>query len=1039
MKKLLFILLIVNSIFVKAQEHFPTQRIFDGNKASLIKKDWKVMTSQHFEVNFYGKNINTATYTAQLAETAYEKINHIIGFSPYERTKIFLYESKDDHEGIKKEIETKNLLDDKLNDSKINLIIEGTSKNFQQNLIKNIATIFVHDILYGGNVKDAIQNTLLLSVPEWFSNGLVSFILNNNEDINFAQDEKIINYLHANNFSKIDHLKNEEAKSIGHSMWHFIAEKYGKENISGILNLTRIIRNEKTSISSTLNTPFLTFVKEWRNYYLAKNENLTKNQGLTASNNNDYLNKVLSTKNYSAIKINSEGNMYGLMKANDNELTLTIYDNTKQKDSTLFKEKTKKKFKNPLFAWKNNESIALIYQKNETNFIQIIDTNIPKTRTNKLKEARKLNITGNILSFDIKNDELVVSIEKNGQIDIYNYNTKKETSQQLTNDAFDDLEPVFYGKTNHFLFISNRSKDSLNSEKASLKTIENQQAIFLHEGTANKTLVKKIYTSTGSVSNITTNNENEFYFIENAQEYNQLKKYSKVDSSIMRVWIGDKNIVQANYNTNKKQLFLQSSNNKYFQIENQLLNEDISIQKTPIQKTTPVVNKNSLIQIQTKSNLILKPGEVDTENYVFDENNINSTILTKSKWQTNAYSKTKTIVRQIRQPNLKVKGPTNFKNNLNLTSTDNGFQADPRGLGYKVDFTMNDQLDQYGLQIGAFSTFDLKNIDIYAGFNYNLGRLKIGPRIDRKSLYVGEENLVEIRTTNSKYAIQSAYIINQNTRFTLSPYYIYNKIEQINSPIANEAITTYAGIKSEFIFDNTTKGLDNRIKNGNSFLLKYKNNKSIKIKNQDFGRITADYRHYFNFGKDFILATRLYGQHSFGKNPKKILLGGMDNWISNKFNLKYLSYNGEAETDDIIENYFMIDLSTNLRGFELNKANGTNNLLMNIELRIPFAKYILNGDVTSKFLTNMQLVPFLDMGAVWTGSINQLNVTTIGSENVGSQIIKIKNYKDPYLLGLGLGLRTNVLGSYLKYDLAWGKEYKQFNKPISYITLGYEF
>ncbi|MBP6386648.1 MAG: hypothetical protein KA313_06490 [Pseudarcicella sp.] len=1040
MKKILLAILIVHSFLTSAQEHYPTQRIFNKNKAKTVKKDWKVMSSQHFEVNFYGKNANTATYTAQLAETAYEKISNTLGFSPYEKTKIFLYEASDYTEGINKDIDSKSLLDDKINDPKLNLIIEGTSKNFQQNLIKNITTLYIHDMLYGGNVKDAIQNSLLLNTPEWFTKGLVAYILNNNDDLNFAQNQLVINYLNANNFSKIDHLKNDEAQAIGQSMWHFIAEKYGKENISGILNLTRIIRNEKVSMSSTLNTPFMTIVKDWKSYYLNKHDQIAQLEKIKNETKINFTNHLLQrNKSNADLKINPKGTSYGLLEYGNNEISLKLIDKQSKKDTILFRNKNNKNIGKPLFKWKNNQSIVLISQTNNINYLQTIDLNNTKSRESKTKEARKMSITGNILSFDIneKTNELVASVEKNGQIDIFIYNIKKETFQQITNDAFDDLEPTFSKKSNDFLFISNRNNDSLNVEKATLKTIDNQQSVFLYEG---KKITKKIYTSNGSIANISTNNENEFYFIENSDGINQLKKYTKADSSTKRVWISDKAIAKASYNEATRQLLVQSSHNDYYQLENQSLDNNIELDLKTEQISTQET-KTDKPQNKTKStkSLVLKPGEVDTENYIFEENNINSRVVSKSNWRTNTYSKTKATPKPLKQPNLKVKGPYNFRNSIDLTSTENGFQSDPRGLGYRIDVALNDQLDQYEIDLGGFTTFDLKNIDLYAGFNYNFGPFKVGPRVDRKSLYVGDENLTELRTTNSKYAINSTYVISKNARLALSPYYIYNKVEQINTPVVNESITTYAGIKSEFIFDNSTIGIDNRPKSGNKFLLKYENNKSIKIKNEDFGRFTADFRHYFNLGGDFTFATRFYGQHSFGKSPKTILFGGMDNWISERFSQNFIKENGNILLNEVIENYFLLDFSTNMRGFELGKSNGKNNLLINTELRIPVAKYLFNNDVTSKFLTNLQLATFLDAGAVWTGNINELNTTVLGSETEGSQIIKIKNYKEPYLLGIGFGFRTTVLGNYLKYDLAWGKEFKNFNKPISYFTLGYEF
>jgi hypothetical protein len=62
-------------------------------------------------------------------------------------------------------------------------------------------------------------------------------------------------------------LTGPEATLVGQSIWNYIAERYGKDNISNILNLTRIIRTEQTSVASTLGISFTRFLKDWRDFY----------------------------------------------------------------------------------------------------------------------------------------------------------------------------------------------------------------------------------------------------------------------------------------------------------------------------------------------------------------------------------------------------------------------------------------------------------------------------------------------------------------------------------------------------------------------------------------------------------------------------------------------------------------------------------------------------------------------------------------------------------------------------------------------------
>ena len=52
---------------------------------------------------------------------------------------------------------------------------------------------------------------------------------------------------------------------------------------------------------------------------------------------------------------------------------------------------------------------------------------------------------------------------------------------------------------------------------------------------------------------------------------------------------------------------------------------------------------------------------------------------------------------------------------------------------------------------------------------------------------------------------------------------------------------------------------------------------------------------------------------------------------------------------------------------------------------------------------------------------------------------EIQNFKNPWLSGYGAGLRTVLLGYYMKFDIAWPIENYEVGKPKFYVTLGYDF
>lgn len=120
-------------------------------------------------------------------------------------------------------------------------------------------------MLYGGSLKEAVQSQLLLMVPDWYIKGIAAYIAENNNNHKFSEFRNRIDVLQN---QKLSSLKDADAELVGQSIWNYIALKYGKENISNILNLTRIIRNEQSSITSTLGVSFNKFLREWKSFYV---------------------------------------------------------------------------------------------------------------------------------------------------------------------------------------------------------------------------------------------------------------------------------------------------------------------------------------------------------------------------------------------------------------------------------------------------------------------------------------------------------------------------------------------------------------------------------------------------------------------------------------------------------------------------------------------------------------------------------------------------------------------------------------------------
>ncbi len=278
MKKALSLLFALISSSVFSQGYYAiTQEEFGQNRIQLRRLDWKTINSNNFEFNYYRGGEELARKAAKIAENEYRKVTEVLGYTPFTTMKIFLYNNEKQLLQSNIGLTTPILYDGgilNLSRSRIEIPYADNDSLFQENLVKQIAGLFVYDMLYGGSLKEVLQSSLLLTVPEWYMTGIAAYIAQ--DGMSPERIQQVNDVLLRNPDTKISNLSGPDAEIVGQSIWHYIAQRYGRDNISNILNLTRIIRTEQSSITSTLGISFNRFIGEWKNYYLKGGEQIVK-------------------------------------------------------------------------------------------------------------------------------------------------------------------------------------------------------------------------------------------------------------------------------------------------------------------------------------------------------------------------------------------------------------------------------------------------------------------------------------------------------------------------------------------------------------------------------------------------------------------------------------------------------------------------------------------------------------------------------------------------------------------------------------------
>lgn len=271
-------------------------------------------------------------------------------------------------------------------------------------------------------------------------------------------------------------------------------------------------------------------------------------------------------------------------------------------------------------------------------------------------------------------------------------------------------------------------------------------------------------------------------------------------------------------------------------------------------------------------------------------------------------------------------------------------------------------------------------------------------------------------------------------------------------------VYNWLSARTEYVFDNCIEGGTN-IRYGFRFKVFAEIQKDFPTQNKVlFDRVDVpvpvfnkrfftvlgfDARHYLKIYKQIIWANRVSGAASLGNARMIYYLGGYDNWIT--FGDKF-----DRNTPiNMNHGYAFQTLATPLRGFNQNARNGDKYLLINSELRVPIFSALFNAPIKSELIRNFQLIGFFDIGSAWEGLspfsnsnplFNRDIYNTDPSVSPPSVIVKLRQYRNPIIMGFGPGIRTSIFGYFMRLDAAWGYDTGELSKsPKIYFSLGTDF
>jgi hypothetical protein len=480
---------------LQAQFYNGSQMEFGKNRVQYEKIDWFFYRFDRFDVYFYQGGNELAEYTMRASDRSLRDLEKTFDFTLDKRIQIIIYnklsEQKQSNIGLVTDQQYNTGGVTTIVGTKLMLYFDGDYKNFEEQLRAGLARVMLDQMMYGGSFKDVIRNNTLLNLPEWYVEGLVSYL---STDWNTEVNNEVKDAVMSGRWEKFSQLTGKDARYGGHSIWKYVVESYGASVISNILYMTRVSRNADNGFLFVLGVSLKNLAAEWLHYY----DNMYyKQEDKMPLPEEKPLNRVRKrAQPYCAIehpKLSPNGQQLAFVWNDMGKVKVKLQDlGTKKKKTILrqgYRSYTTQDHSYPIVAWHPSGKLVSIITEHKGK-IKLFQYDL----TTKKRTWRELFYFEKILSVDYSDDgrEFVFSAVQMGRSDVYIYNIISNTYQKLTDDIFTDVDARFMDRSRKVIFSSDRTNDTLKQFDIKLLPKDLYHDIFIYDRDSKDLVLRRV-------------------------------------------------------------------------------------------------------------------------------------------------------------------------------------------------------------------------------------------------------------------------------------------------------------------------------------------------------------------------------------------------------------------------------------------------------------------------------------------------------------------------------------------------------------------
>ena len=310
---------------------------FGKNRVQYTDFLWTYNRFTNFDTYFYVGGQELAIYTGRTADKEIDDIEKLFDYRLDGRFQFIIYNKLSDLkqtniglEGEEQSANTGGLTH--INGTKVLLYFDGDYRHLKEQIRAGVAQVMVNQLMYGGSLKNRVQSAVLLNIPDWYLQGLISYV---SKGWSTEDDNKMRDGILSGKFRKFNTLASADPVFAGQSLWNYIIENYGSTSVSNLLYMTRINRNIENGFVYVVGASLPELSRNWIDYY--KRDYADDDRNRTTPLGKPVFTVKKTGRIINQVKVSPDGTQIAYVTNDMGKYKVWLYDTRKNKRKKLAK------------------------------------------------------------------------------------------------------------------------------------------------------------------------------------------------------------------------------------------------------------------------------------------------------------------------------------------------------------------------------------------------------------------------------------------------------------------------------------------------------------------------------------------------------------------------------------------------------------------------------------------------------------------------------------------------------------------------------